>query len=110
RAGDLAVEAPGLLLDPWGNLEDALAGGQGELVLAAAGGRGQRGVVGLPAGRRGGVGVQLGPGVGAVGLVGRRRRGGGVGDAAEVDLEGHAGLYVAGDGALAGERLGDGAR
>jgi hypothetical protein len=33
-----------------------------------------------------------------------------VGDAAEVDLEGHAGLFVAGDGALAGERLGDGAR
>jgi hypothetical protein len=69
RAGDLAVEAPGLLLDPWGDLEDALAGGQGELVLAAAGGGCQPGVVGLPAGRRGGVGVQLGAGVGAVGLV-----------------------------------------
>src|SRR4029453_3506332 len=107
RAGDLAVEAPGLLLDPWGNLEDALAGGQGELVLTAAGGRGQRGVVGLPAGRGGGGGGQRGPGVGAVGLVGRRRRGG-VDDAAEVDLEGHAGLFVAGDRALAGERLGDG--
>jgi hypothetical protein len=75
-------------------------------VLAAAGGRGEPGVVRLPRGRWGGVGVELGAvvqrGVGVAGC--RRRRGR---RAADAHLEGHAGLLVAGDRALAGQRPGD---
>src|SRR5690606_18047039 len=101
RPGGGAAEGPQLLLDPGGDLDPALLHVQLDLVGRLLGCRVAEGVVGLPAVVRRGRGIDLGAvaRVVAGGSWGGRRLAGRGTAPDDHDVEHHAGVLVAGDGA-----------